>query len=198
MRLCVSQALTRGLPPSPRLDMRLARLWCSLASVAAVAAYRPTRSLPATGRQRGALVTLCDGGDAPAWPPPSVWLQQAGAMWISAAILGPVCDGRHSAHDVLHYAPDSIAGPPLLLQVGGQLVLETCWWVPIAFGGAGVILGAAHPALDRWWGGGARPPPGWPSVLLSISCFVACYDLSGTLAQAAAAAAEGATGKSGG
>ena len=38
-------------------------------------------------------------------------------------------------------------------------------------------------------------PPGWPSVLLSIGCFVACYDLSGTLAQAAAAAAEsGATG----
>jgi hypothetical protein len=107
-------------------------------------------------------------------------------MWVAAALLGPVCDGRHSAHDVLHYASDSIAGPPLLLQMGGQVVLETCWWVPVAFGGAGVVLGAAHPALDRWWGGGARPPPGWPSVLLSIGCFVACYDLSGALAQAAA------------
>ena len=121
--------------------MRLARLWCSLAWVAAVGAYRPTRSLPATGRHRGALVTLCDGGDAQEWPPPSVWLQQAGAMYISAAILGPVCDGRHSAHDVLHYASDSIAGPPLLLQVGGQLVLETCWWVPLAFGGAAELAG---------------------------------------------------------
>ena len=171
--------------------MRLARSWCCLASVAAISAYRPTRSLPATSlpatvRQRGALVTLCKGGDAQAWPPPSVWLQQAGAMWVAAALLGPVCDGRHSAHDVLHYASDSIAGPPLLLQMGGQVVLETCWWVPVAFGGAGVVLGAAHPALDRWWGGGARPPPGWPSVLLSIGCFVACYDLSGALAQAAA------------
>ena len=55
---------------------------------------------------------------------------------------------RHSAHDVLHYAPDSIAGPPLLLQFGGQLLLETCWWVPIAFGGAGVILGADISPLD--------------------------------------------------
>ena len=64
------------------------------------------------------------------WPPRSVWVQQAGAMWVAAALLGPVCDGRHSAHDVLHYATDSIVGPPLLLQMGGQVVLETCWWLP--------------------------------------------------------------------
>jgi hypothetical protein len=44
---------------------------------------------------------------------------------------------------VLHYASESIAGPPLLLKMGGQVVLETCWWVPVAFGGAGVVLGAA-------------------------------------------------------
>lgn len=137
--------------------------------------------------------------DAPSRPPASpladtpplpVWLQQAGAMWVSAALLGPLCDGRHSAHDVLHYNPESIAGPPLLLASsgGGTPLLETCWWVPVAFGGAGVVLGAAHPLLDRRWGGGPRPPPGWPTVLVSISCFVLCYDLSGALAQAAAAA----------
>ena len=73
------------------------------------------------------------------WPPRSVWVQQAGAMWVAAALLGPVCDGRHSAHDVLHYATDSIVGPPLLLQMGGQVVLETCWWVPVAFGGACLV-----------------------------------------------------------
>ena len=66
-------------------------------------------------------------------------------------------------------------------------MLETCWWVPIAFGGAGVILGAAHPLLDRAWGGGPRRPPGWPTVLVSIAAFVACYDLSGQLAQETAA-----------
>lgn len=163
------------------------RLAICLASVAAASAYRPSRSpLPTTRRQRGSLITLVEDGNAQVWPPPSVWLQQAGAMWIAAALLGPVCDGRHSAHDVLHYASDSIAGSPLLLQLDGQVVLETCWWVPVAFGGAGVVLGAAHPALDRWWGGAARPPPGWASVLLSVGCFVACYDLSGGLAQAAA------------
>ena len=81
----------------------LVELWCCLASVAAVSAYRPTRSLPparclpATGRQRGALVTLCEGGDAQEWPPPSVWLQQAGAMWVTAALLGPVCRLRRQA-----------------------------------------------------------------------------------------------------
>jgi hypothetical protein len=117
-----------------------------------------------------------------------MWLKQAGIMWVSAASLGPVCDGRHSAHDVLHYASDSIAGPPWLLLApdSGAVLLETCWWVPLAFGGAGVVLGAAHPALDEAWGGGRREPPGWPAVLTSISLFVACYDLSGELAQQAA------------
>ena len=87
-----------------------------------------------------------------------VWRQQAALMWCSAAALGPLCDGRHSAHDVLHYARDSIAGAPWLLRApGGEVLLETCWWVPVAFGGAGVVLGAAHPALDRLWGGGPRP-----------------------------------------
>ena len=120
-------------------------------------------------------------------PPLPVWREQAALMWCSAAALGPLCDGRHSAHDVLHYARDSIAGAPWLLRApGGDVLLETCWWVPVAFGGAGVVLGVAHPALDRLWGGGPRPPPGWRAVLLSIGCFVACYELSGILAQAAA------------
>ena len=110
-------------------------------------------------------------------------------MWIAAAFLGPICDGRHSSHDVLHYATDSIAGAPWLLRAPGSelVLLETCWWVPVAFGGAGVILGAAHPLLDRAWSGGPRAPPGWPVVLVSIVCFVATYDLSGQLAQQAAA-----------
>ena len=109
-------------------------------------------------------------------------------MWISAALLGPVCDGRHSSHDVLHYATDSIAGAPWIFQApNGVTVLETCWWVPVAFGGAGLILGVAHPLLDRRWGDGTRQPPGWPLALLNVACFVLCYDLSGALAQAAAA-----------
>lgn len=67
-----------------------------------------------------------------------------------------------------------------------NVLLETCWWVPIAFGGAGVVLGAAHPQLDVWWGGGRKEPAGWAVVLLSIGCFVGCYELSGALAEGAA------------
>lgn len=117
------------------------------------------------------------------------WLKQGGAMWTSAALLGPLCDGCHSSHDVLHYAHDSLAGPPWLFYApggGDHVLLETCWWVPLAFGGAGVILGAAHPILDRKWDKERRDPPGWPLVLLSVACFVGCYELSGVLAQAAA------------
>ena len=127
----------------------------------------------------------------PPSPPLEVWTQQAGIMWICAALLGPVCDGRHSFHNVLHYATDSIAGPPWLFYAPGsthQVILETCWWVPFAFGGAGVILGAAHPLLDRAWSGRRREPPGWPTVAVAVALFVACYDFSGQLAEQAASA----------
>ena len=110
------------------------------------------------------------------------WIEQATAMWCGAAVLGPLCDGCHSKHDVLHYANPSYLG----IQ-GTLLGLESCWWVPILFGGAGVILGASHPLLDRA-NGSPRPAPGWVSVLLSISAFVVCYESSGVLSQAAAAA----------
>ena len=38
----------------------------------------------------------------------------------AAAVLGPLCDGQHSSHDVLHYAH------PSHLSLG-TLQLETCW-----------------------------------------------------------------------
>ena len=112
-------------------------------------------------------------------------MNQAIAMWAAAAVLGPLCDGCHSRHDVLHYVD------PLRLSLGDVFALETCWWVPVLFGGAGIILGTSHPLLDRRAerldGAARRSAPGWASVLLSISCFVVCYELSGILAQAAAA-----------
>ena len=61
----------------------------------------------------------------------------------------------------------------------------TCWWVPILFGGAGIVLGMSHPLLDRA-NESPRAAPGWLSVLAVISCFVLTYELSGILAQAAA------------
>jgi len=149
------------------------------------------RPLPAASLRRSdppTFVAMTENPEDVGCPMP--WAAQAGTMWVSAAMLGPLCDGRHSSHDVLHYATDSIAGAPWLLYAPGSetVLLETSWWVPLAFGGAGVILGAAHPLLDRAWGGGIRNPPGWPVVLLAVLAFVACYDLSGQLAQHAAAA----------
>ena len=146
-----------------------------------------TTAGPKTPRSAAPLLSLGTELPPPS-PPGAVWAKQAGVMWLAAAALGPLCDGRHSAHDVLHYAQDSIAGPPLLLFAPGteQLILETCWWVPFAFGGAGVILGAAHPALDVAWGGRRREPAGWPTVAIAVAAFVATYDFSGQLAERAA------------
>ena len=77
-------------------------------------------------------------------PPLSIWGKQAAAMWVSAAFLGPLCDGRHSAHDVLHYN-NAIFGAPWLFSLPGseRVLLETCWWVPVAFG---ELYGAASPS----------------------------------------------------
>ena len=122
---------------------------------------------------------------APSLPRRAVWMKQATLMWLAAALLGPCCDNLHSSQGVLHYAADSIAGPPLLVELCfGNLRLETCWWVPCAFGGAGVVLGAAHPLLDRAWGSGLPRVPGWPVTLAAIASFLLCYGLSGWLAAA--------------
>eukprot|EP00887_Chlorella_sp_A99_P001118 scaffold14.g1118.t1 len=99
-------------------------------------------------------------------------------MGLASAILGPLCDGQHSAHGVLHYAD------PVHLTLLGALTLETCWWVPLLFGAAGVILGVAHPLLDAWlpesrprWG----TDPSWAVVVLGIAVFVLQYAASGIL-----------------
>lgn len=51
----------------------------------------------------------------------AAWLQQqALVVGAASAILGPLCDGQHSAHDVLHYTTPTIRSL-------GPLQLETCW-----------------------------------------------------------------------
>ena len=49
---------------------------------------------------------------------------QALAMAAAGATLGPLCDGLHSASDVLHYAHPTIRNL-------GPLALETCWYVTL-------------------------------------------------------------------
>ena len=118
----------------------------------------------------------------PRSPPQTVWLKQTAAVAASSAVLGPLCDGCHSRHDVLHYANPTVQLP----------LLETCWWVPVLFSLAGITLGTSHPILDRLaeskLNAPRRPAPGWTATLLCIGSFCACYELSGVLAQAADAA----------
>ncbi|GMH38997.1 hypothetical protein BSKO_06895 [Bryopsis sp. KO-2023] len=111
--------------------------------------------------------------------------KQTALSFASGALLGPVCDGFHSSHDVLHYKD------PVLIQLDWiGYSLETCWWVPVLFGVAGVILGVSHPLLDEWRAGKpnqqfARPSggydPNWALVLTCIGLFCLQYYLSGAL-----------------
>eukprot|EP00878_Enallax_costatus_P023792 GHUV01025339.1.p1 GENE.GHUV01025339.1~~GHUV01025339.1.p1 ORF type:complete len:195 (+),score=32.74 GHUV01025339.1:150-734(+) len=72
--------------------------------------------------------------------------RQAIAMFASGAVLGPFCDGLHSQYDVLHYEHPSVQ---LQLALGPlHWSFETCWWVPLLFGVAGVIIGVSVPLMD--------------------------------------------------
>ncbi|KAL0017830.1 hypothetical protein WJX77_006995 [Trebouxia sp. C0004] len=69
--------------------------------------------------------------------------KQAIALAASGAVLGPLCDGQHSKHEVLYYVNPTMLNVPIC-----NLQLETCWWVPLLFGFAAVILGVGHSTLD--------------------------------------------------
>eukprot|EP00850_Spirogloea_muscicola_P007975 SM000041S15534 [mRNA] locus=s41:652036:654112:- [translate_table: standard] len=85
-------------------------------------------------------------------------------LFGAGAVLGPLLDGQHSSHNVLHYAHPQARKVPCpaprvslarymvsiqVLSIGTCFHLETCWWVPLLFGVAAVILGLSHPLLDR-------------------------------------------------
>ena len=156
---------------------------------------------------------------------------EAIAMWLGAAVLGPLLDHQHSRFDVLHYFnPMTIDVGGLFLGPDGTLpklpdgpilsalhqifqretgILETAWWVPLLFGGAGVVIGLGHTfgdslrlktgAISDTFEGVAkkyfiakcpgRPVTGWePStgtVALAISFFALNYFVSGVFATTA-------------
>ena len=153
---------------------------------------------------------------------------EAIAMWLGAAILGPLLDHQHSRFDVLHYfhpvTIDLASGVARSVAeaardadgVGGELVrfffqretgvLETAWWVPPLFGGAGVVIGLGHTLGDglRLRAGAlaetfegvdkqtfldacpGKPVTGWEpkptAVALAVSFFATQYFFSGALA----------------
>lgn len=158
----------------------------------------------------------------------TISFKAAVAMYGAGAVLGPLLDHQHSRFDVLHYAsPSQLALPAALRELCGEAsaaaadalplwpsaaweflaqretgTLETCWWVPLLFGGAAVILGVGHTALDdlrHQWAAAAKseswtdseavllPPnggwaPSWAFVNLAISSFCMQYFASGALA----------------
>ena len=103
-----------------------------------------------------------------------ILVKQSMAMFSSGAVLGPLCDGLHSSNGVLHYSS------PILMPL---INLETCWWVPLLFGLAGIILGVGVPLLDSLLAeeGSPQNTPEWNRVVLCISSFVLCYYLSAKL-----------------
>ena len=153
---------------------------------------------------------------------------EAISMWLGAAVLGPLLDHQHSKFDVLHYfqpvtldlasglarsvaeaARGLPSGAPAALAFFFQRetgILETAWWVPPLFGGAGVVIGLGHTLGDslRLRAGAlaetfegvdkktfldecpGKPVTGWEpapaTAALAISFFATQYFFSGALA----------------
>jgi len=132
---------------------------------APVPAPRATRPVaPCRGLSRGGVGTRdADGspGNPPAWVtapslPGGAWATMVAQAAVSGAVLGPLCDGQHSSHDVLHYAD------PVRVPLPGGASLETCWWVPVLFALAAAILQAGTVATDRALRGGGAGLPAEP------------------------------------
>ena len=103
---------------------------------------------------------------------PPIQPRAALALASASAVLGPCCDSLHSRAGVLTYAHPDVNFPPWLI---------TCWWVPVLFGGAGIIIGLGVPALDVLLGGARPPARSWPAVLACIAGFVSLYGASAAL-----------------
>ena len=92
-----------------------------------MASLAPRRSPPLQHLPRASARPITTAAHSPSPPPPRARLdagwaaRQAAAVGASSAVLGPLCDGQHSSHDVLHYAD------PHLLHLGPLVQLETDW-----------------------------------------------------------------------
>ena len=161
--------------------MRGAQPTRSLRTARGAASPQPAAAAPRRAALEGGPPLLRQPRDLESWTP-GLLLQQSLVMGSASAVLGPLCDGLHSAHGALRYAR------PLLLDLppaAPLLRLETTWWTPLLFALAGVILGVSHPLLDAALPGGERPrggrDPPWPGVLAGIGGFVLAYYASAVL-----------------
>ncbi len=95
----------------------------------------------------------------------SIMLRLVGLAFISGALLGQAIDFAYPMFGALHYHDPTIQIP--------SLGIEFCWWIPILYGTAGVILMLGYVLFDRWTHqkprGGFNPR--WRFVLAGIGLF---------------------------
>ena len=113
---------------------------------------------------------------ASSWAPPTRYSIDAGVVHITFSRQPAGCRLLPSARFLLPLVPEQMLD---VACCGAAHKLCTCHEWPSQ------MASVKWPSPLR--AGGPRPPPGWRTVLVSIGCFVACYELSGILAQAAAA-----------
>jgi hypothetical protein len=98
-----------------------------------------------------------------------ILLKLAGMGFLSGAVVGQLVDFAYPLSNSLHYHR-----PTWKLEGTG---LEVCWWIPILYGIAGLILVIGHPLLDRRTGQEPRGGfnPSWGFTFLSIIYFIAQF-----------------------
>lgn len=95
----------------------------------------------------------------------SIILRLAGLAFLSGALLGQAIDFAYPMFNALHYH-----NPTLEIQ---SLGLEFCWWIPLLYGTAAVILMLGHVFFDRRTGQRPRGGfnPSWRFILAGVGLF---------------------------
>lgn len=103
--------------------------------------------------------------------PLSTWIILGVLGFISGCVVGQIIDVSYPMNGALHYH-----NPTWEIK---SLGIEICWWIPILYGIAGVILVVSHPMLDRWTGQKPRGGfnPGWGFTVLCMVLFAVQFFL---------------------
>jgi len=110
---------------------------------------------------------------------PTPFVRTLVTMYVASFFLGPLLDNYHGLFGVLSYGENSL---PFSIQWHETVLLKSALWVPLTFGGAGLVMTAILKALDdKFQTDKEVLNPSWPKIFYSISFFSGQYWLSGLL-----------------
>lgn len=95
----------------------------------------------------------------------SILIRLAGLAFLFGALIGQLVDFSYTIFGALHYNAPTLQIP--------SLHIEFCWWIPVLYGSAAVILWTGYVLLDRKFKQRPRGGfnPSWRFIFVNILFF---------------------------